>query len=90
VRRRSTWARFEPALPHGVADHEHRFIEGERLLDKVERSHLDRANGRLDVAVPGDHHDRRIDTPLTQMRERRQTVDARQPDVQHDDVVRRA
>ena len=81
---------FEPALPHGVADDEHRLLERQRLLDEVERAQLDRAHRRLDVAVAGDHHDRRVDAPLAQPRQRRQPVHARQPDVEHDDVVRRA
>ena len=82
--------RLEPALTHGVADHEDGLLERERLLDEVERAELDRLHRRLDVAVAGDHHDRRIDATLAQARQRCQSVHARQPDVEHDDVVGRA
>ena len=40
--------------------------------------------------MPRDHHDRRVDAALAEARERSQAVHARQPDVEHDDVVRRA
>ena len=39
---------------------------------------------------PGDDHDLRVDLPLAHPRQRRQAVHPRQPDVEHDDVVRRA
>ena len=90
VRAQRAVLRLEPALPHGVADDQDRLLERERLLDEVEGAHLDRAHGRLDVAVPGDHDHRRVDAALAQPRQRRQPVHARQPDVEHDDVVRRA
>ena len=78
--------RLEVALPQRVADDEHRLLERQRLLDEVERAHLDRLDRRLDVAVPGDHHDLRIDFHLPQAAERRETVQPGQPHVEHDDV----
>ena len=78
---------FEMPLPQRVADHEHRLLERERLLDEVEGAHLDRAHRRLDVAVAGDDHDLRVDLPLAHPRQRRESVHARQPDVEHDHVV---
>ena len=78
---------FEIALAQRVADHQHRLLERQRLLDEVERAHLDRAHRGLDVAVAGNDHDLRIDLPLAQPLQRGQAVEARQPDVEHDDVV---
>ena len=78
---------LEIALPQRVAHDQHGLFEGQRLLDEVERAHLDGAHGRLDVAVAGDHHDLCIDAPLAQALQRHQTVDARQPHVEHDDVI---
>ena len=52
VRAQGAVLRFEAALPDGIADHENRFLERERLLDEVVGAELDRAYGRLDVAVP--------------------------------------
>ena len=75
---------LEPPLPDGVADDQHGLLERQRLLDEVERAQLDRAHRRLDVAVAGDHHDRRVDLPLAQPRQRGQAVHAGQPDVEHD------
>jgi hypothetical protein len=40
--------------------------------------------------VSRDHHDRRVDAPLPEAGQRRQPVDARQPDVEDDDVIRLA
>ena len=48
---------LQPPLAQGVADDEHRLLERERLLDEIERTHLDCADGRLDIAMPGDHDD---------------------------------
>ena len=48
-------------LPQGVAHDEHGLLERQRLLDEVERAHLDGAHRRLDVAVAGDHHHLRVD-----------------------------
>jgi len=80
--------RLQPPLADGVPDHEHGFLERQRLLDEVERAHLDRAHRRLDVAVPGDHHDRRVDRSLAQPFEGAEPVQTGQPDVEHDRVVR--
>ena len=66
----------ELPLPHGVADNEHGF-SSDSGFDEVECAHLDRPHGRLDVAVPGDHHDRSVNTTLAKPRERREPVDAR-------------
>ena len=79
--------RFEVALAHGVPHHQQGLLERQRLLDEVERAHLDRAHGRLDVAVAGDHHHLRVDLPLAQTLQRDQPVDPGQPDVEHDHVV---
>ena len=65
---------LEPPLPQRVADHEHRLLERQRLLDEVERAHLDGLHGRFDVAVAGNHDDLRIDLHLPQPRQRRQAV----------------
>ena len=90
VRAQRPVLRLEPPLPDGVADDQHGLFERERLLDEVERAHLDRAHRRFDVAVARDHHDRRVDPPLAQPRQRREAVHPRQPDVEHDDVVGRS
>ena len=81
---------LEAALAHRVADDEHGLLERQRLLDEVEGAELDRLDRRLDVAVPRDHDHRRVDAALAQLRQRRQAVHPGQPDVEHDDVVRRA
>ena len=75
------------ALPQRVAHDEDGLLERQRLLDEVERAHLDRAHRRLDVAVAGDDHDLRVDLPLAQPRQRGEAVHAGQPDVEHDDIV---
>ncbi len=77
---------FEPPLADGIADDEHRLFQRERLLDEVVGAEFDRADGGLDVAVPGDHHHRRVDAPVPQLLERDEAVHARQPDVEHDHV----
>ncbi len=81
---------LEPPLTDGVADDEHGLLERERLFDEIERAQLDRAHRRLDVAVARNHHHGRVDAALAQPRQRDQPVHSRQPDVEHDDVVRRA
>ena len=60
--------------------------ERERLLDEIERAHLDGAHRRLDVAVAGNQHDLRVDLPLAQPRQRRQAVHAGQPHVEDDQI----
>ena len=82
--------RFEIALAQGVAHHQHRLFERQRLLDEIERAHLDGADRRLDVAVAGNDHDLRIDLPFAQPLQRGQAVETRQPDVEHDHVEGRA
>src|SRR6185369_14566995 len=37
--------------------------------------------------MPGDHDDLCVDLPLAHSRQRRQAIDAGQPDVEYDDVV---
>ena len=81
---------LEIALAQRVANDQHGLFERERLLDEIERAHLDRAHRGFDVAVAGDHHHLRIDLALAQPLQRHQTVDAGQPDVEHDDVEGRA
>ena len=78
---------FEPALPQRVAHGQHRLLERQRLLDEIERPELGRPHGRLDVGVPGNHDDLRVDAPIAQPLQRREAVDARQPDVEQDHVV---
>ena len=78
---------LEPPLPQRVADDEHRLLQRQRLLDEIERAHLDPADRRLDVAVPRDHDDLRFDLPLAHARERGEPIHSRQPDVEDDDVV---
>ena len=74
-------------LPQRVADHEHRLLERQRLLDEIERPQFRRANGRLDAAVARNHDHRRFEAALSQSFERDQPVDARQPDVEQHQVV---
>src|SRR5262249_61986814 len=81
---------LELPLPHGIADHEHGLLERQRFLDEVERAHLDGPDGRLDVAVPRNHHDWSVDAALTQPGEGRKPVDPGQPDVEDDGVVWRS
>jgi hypothetical protein len=69
-----------------VANDEDGLLERERLLDEVEGAHLDRADGRLDVAVARDQHDLRVHLTLAQAGQRREAVHARQPDVEDDQV----
>ena len=78
---------FKIALPQGIAHHQHRLLERQRFLDEVVGAHLDRADRRLDVAVPGNDHHLRIDLPLAEPLQGDQSIKARQPDVEHDDVV---
>jgi hypothetical protein len=44
---------LEMTLPQRVAHDQHRLLERQRLLDEVERAHLDRAHRRFDIAVAG-------------------------------------
>ena len=78
---------LQPALAERVADDEHGLVERQRLLDEVERAHLDGAHRGLDAAVAGDDHHLGVAVPLAHAGQRRQTVHARQPDVEHDHVV---
>ena len=78
--------RLEPALAQRVADDEHGLFQRQRLLDEVEGPQLDRPDRRLDVPVARNKHDLGIDLPLAQARQRRQTVHARQPDVENDQI----
>ena len=80
---------LEALLAQRVGHDEHRLLERQRLLDEVERADLDRPHGRLDVAVPGDHHDGGVDLAVAQPLQRRQPVDAGQPDVEQDRRRRR-
>ena len=75
---------LEAPLAQRVAHDQHRLFERQRLLDEVERAHLDRAHRRFDVAVAGDQHHLRVDLPLAQPRQRGQAVHAGQPHVEHD------
>src|SRR5215471_10241738 len=77
---------LETPLPQRIRDHEHRLVERQRLFDEVERAHLDRAHGRLDVAVARNQHDLRIDMTFAQPLECRQTVESRQPDVEQNEI----
>ncbi len=81
---------LEVALSQRVAHDEHRLLERQRLLDEVEGAHLDRPDRRLDVAMARDHHDLRVHFALAQALQRDEAIDTRQPDVEHDDVIRRA
>ena len=78
--------RLEMPLAQRVADDQDGLLERQRLLDEVEGAHLDRAHGRLDVAVAGDDDHLRVDLPLAHARQRRQAIHAGQPDVEDDDV----
>jgi hypothetical protein len=80
---------LELPLSHCVADHQDRLVQRQGLLDEIERTHLDRTHCRLDVAVAGDHDHRRIHTTLPETGQRREAVDAGEPDVEDDHVVRR-
>ena len=73
-----------------VADDEHRLLERERFLDEIECTHLDGADRRLDVAVPGNQDHLRVHLTLAQPRQRRQPVHAGQPHVENDQIDRAA
>ena len=90
VRAQCAIFRFELALTERVAHDEDRLVERERLFDEVERAHLDRADGGLDVAVARDDDDFRVDAALAQARQSRQAIDAGQPHVEQDDIHRLA
>ena len=81
---------LEVPLAQRVADGEHRLLERQRLLDEVVRAGPDGLDGRLDVAVPGDHDHRRVDLAVAETLEGREPVDSGQPDVEEDEVVDRA
>ena len=81
---------FEPPLTDGVADDEDGLLEGERLFHEIVRAQFDRAHRRFDVAVTRNHHHGSVDAALAQPGEGDQTIHSRQPDIEHDDVVRRA
>ena len=86
---RALRARFSASrspLANRVANDQHRLLERQRLLDEVEGAQLDRAHRRLDVAVTRDDDDLRVHLALAQARQRHQTIHARQPDVEDDDV----
>ena len=80
--------RFEMPLAKRVPHDEDGLLERERLFDEIERAHLDRANGGLDVSVARDQHDLRVGLALPQALQRREAIDARQPDIEDDEVVR--
>jgi hypothetical protein len=77
---------LQAALAQRIAHNQHGFLEREWLLDEIERAEFDRPHRRLDVAVPRNQHDLRINLPLAQPGERGQAVHAGQPDVQHDQI----
>ncbi len=80
---------LEAPLAERVAHDEDGLLERERLLDEVERPHLDRAHRRFDVAVTGNQDHLGIDLALAQPRQRREAVHTGQPDVEHDQIDRR-
>jgi hypothetical protein len=47
---------------------------------------LDRPHRRLDVAVAGDEHDLGIDLPFAQPGQGVESIHARKPDVEHDQI----
>ncbi len=81
---------LEAPLAERVAHDEDRLLERERLLDEVERPHLDGAHRRFDVAVTGNQDHLGIDLTFAQPRQRREAVHAGQPDVEHDQIDRAA
>ena len=82
--------RLQLPLSHRVADDEDGLFQRERLLDEIEGAHFDGADGGFDVPMARDHHHRRVHPALAEARQRCETIDAGEPDIQHDDVVGRA
>ncbi len=69
-----------------VAHDEYCLLEGKRFFDEIERTHLDRAHRRFDVAVARNHNDLRVHLTFPHPRQRGQPVHTGQPDVEDDHV----
>ncbi len=76
-------------LLQGVVDHHRDLFNGQRLFEEIEGAELGGADGGFDGAVAGNHHNfgtvRGGD--LLNVSEGFQTIDAREPDIQQDNVV---
>src|SRR6267154_6578917 len=68
----------------GPRRHQNQPVGLERLFDKVVGAALDRRDRGLDIAVPGDHHDRHLGMVLLDLFQQLQPVElaALQPDVE--------
>ena len=79
---------LEPRVLQRPLGDEQQPVGFERLLDEVVGAALDRGDRGLDVAVPGDHHDRQLGVILLERVEELQPVEAAplQPDVEEDEV----
>src|SRR6185437_12263457 len=79
---------LEPRGFERAVGNQHEPVGLERLLDEVVGALLDRRDGRLDVTVAGDHHDRQLGVLVLHGVEQLQAVEpgALQPDVEEDEV----
>ena len=78
---------FEFVLAQSVANGEHGLLDREGFFDEVERAEFGGAHGGFDVAVTGNHHDRRLRAALAQACEGLKAVDAGQPHVEQHAAV---
>ena len=81
-----------PVLPleagqlQGLAGRDQGVVQGKWLLDEIEGPVLQGRDRGLDVAVAGDHDDRRVHALLAHGHEHAHAVEARHPDVQENEV----
>ena len=77
----------ETPLPERVANHEHRLVERQRLLDEIERAQTRGLDRSLDRAVTG-HHDNgaAVGEPGRPLAQQRDAIDVRHPDVEQHEV----
>ena len=73
------------AVGERVVDGEQHALERQRLLEEVVRAEARGADGGVDVAVAGDHDHRRRAGGLQPL-QHGHAVDARQPEVEEDEV----
>ncbi len=78
--------RFEPRVLQRVAHHQNRLFQRQRFFHEVERAQLGRPHGRLDISMPGNHHDHWRVVLRPNPFQCFQSVDLFQPHVQQDQI----
>ena len=75
-------------VPQLRADPRDQLVERERLGEVVVRTELEPAQLRREIGARGEDHDGQLGPALSQLSQHRQPVDAREQEVEDDEVVR--